>query len=71
VAISSIDASENNLQSYYSMIHDTYKRYLPTAEAFGIAYTPAMETAVMFPAGTTMDSAYIRTYSFGYVEVPY
>jgi hypothetical protein len=96
------DASENNLQSYYSMIHDTYKRYLPTgvlvadmvggripnlptqtpyvgamasdqgyAEAFGIAYTPAMETAVRFPAGTTMDTAYIRTYSFGYVEVPY
>lgn len=41
------------------------------ATAFGIAYTPAMATAVRFPSGTTMTSAYIATYSFGYVEVPY
>lgn len=96
------DASENSFQSYYTMIHDSYKRYLPKgllvndlvggrvpnlpaetpyvaamasdqgyADAFGIAYTPAMETAMRFPAGTTMTNAYIRTYTFGYVEVPY
>ena len=41
------------------------------ADAFGVAYTPAMATALRFPAGTTMTNAYIATYSFGYVEVPY
>lgn len=41
------------------------------ADAFGIAYTPAMNTAVRFPAGTTMTNAYVATYAFGLVEVPY
>lgn len=41
------------------------------AKSFGVAFTPAMETAQRFPSGTTMTSAYVRTYSMGYVEVPY
>lgn len=41
------------------------------AAAFGVAFTPAMATALRFPAGTTMTNAYVRTYSMGYVEVPY
>lgn len=41
------------------------------AAAFGIAFTPAMSTALRVPAGTNMNGGYIRTYTFGLVEVPY
>lgn len=41
------------------------------ATAFGVAYTPAMATAVRFPSGTSMNGAYVITYAIGYVEVPY
>lgn len=37
----------------------------------GIAATPAMYTAVRVPSGTSMNGAYVRTYSFGLVTVPY
>ena len=41
------------------------------ASAFGIKYTPAMATALRYPTGTGMTNATVRTYSMGYVEVPY
>ena len=41
------------------------------ANLFGIAYTPAAQTVVRFPAGTSMSGAYVAHYRFGYVEVPY
>lgn len=41
------------------------------ANQFGIKYTPAMSTALRIPSGTSMSGAYVRTYSAGYVEVPY
>jgi hypothetical protein len=41
------------------------------ATAFGIAFTPAMTTALRVPSGTSMNGAYIRTYTLGMVEVPY
>lgn len=37
----------------------------------GIAATPAMYTALRVPNGVVMNGAYIRTYSFGLVSVPY
>lgn len=37
----------------------------------GIAATPAMYTAIRVPNGTSMNGAYVRTYSFGMVSVPY
>lgn len=37
----------------------------------GIAATPAMYTATRVPNGVTMAGAYVRTYSFGLVSVPY
>lgn len=41
------------------------------AQSFGVPVTPAMTTALRIPSGTTIASAYIRTYSFGLVRVPY
>lgn len=41
------------------------------AAAFGVPVTPAMSTALRIPTGTTINAAYIRTYSFGLVRVPY
>lgn len=37
----------------------------------GIAATPAMYTALRVPNGVAMSGAYVRTYSFGLVSVPY
>lgn len=37
----------------------------------GIAATPAMYTAVRVPAAVAMAGAYVRSYSFGLVSVPY
>lgn len=37
----------------------------------GIAATPAMYTALRVPNGVAMSGAYVRTYSFGLVTVPY
>lgn len=37
----------------------------------GIAATPAMYTALRVPNGVAMNGAYIKTYSFGLVSVPY
>ena len=37
----------------------------------GIAATPAMYTAARIPNGTTMNGAYVKTYSFGLVSVPF
>lgn len=37
----------------------------------GIAATPAMYTALRVPNGVTMSGAYIRSYSFGLVSVPF
>ena len=41
------------------------------AQIAGLPVTPAMTTAFRYPSDTTMNSAYIRVYSFGLVKVPY
>lgn len=41
------------------------------AAAFGVPVTPAMTTAIRIPTGTTINNAYVRTYAFGLVRVPY
>jgi len=41
------------------------------AQAFGIAVTPAMTTALRIPAGVVAVNPYIKTYAFGLVRVPY
>lgn len=41
------------------------------AQMAGIAATPAMYTALRVPNGVAMNGAYIRTYSYGLVSVPY
>lgn len=41
------------------------------AQEFGIPATPAMNTAVRIPTGTTMSGAYVAEYEFGLVNVPY
>lgn len=41
------------------------------AQIIGVAATPAMYIAVRVAAGTTMSSAYVRSWDFGLVTVPY
>lgn len=41
------------------------------AGAFQIPVTPAMTTAIRVPSVTSINSAYVRLYSFGLVKVPY
>ena len=41
------------------------------AQAFGVPVTPAMTTSIRIPTGTTVSNAYVRTYAFGLVRVPY
>jgi hypothetical protein len=41
------------------------------ANQFNIPVTPAMTTVLRIPSGTAITDAYVRTYSFGLVEVPY
>lgn len=41
------------------------------AQAAGIAPTPNMATAFRIPAGTVITNAYVATYTFGLVKVPY
>jgi hypothetical protein len=41
------------------------------AASVGVAATPNMSTAVRIPAGTALVDAYLATYAFGLVRVPY